>query len=85
MMGAIVGLMGAVAGSMMRAVVGLMGAVGSLGALRSMGNADRWRWPGGLMESSQERIIGLTGAVIGSMGATDGSLGALGSMGDANR
>ena len=37
MMGAIVGLMGAVAGSMMRAVVGLMGAVGSLGALRSMG------------------------------------------------
>jgi hypothetical protein len=73
MMGAIVGLMGAVAGSMMRAVVGLMD------------NANCWRWPGGLMESSRERIIGFTGAVIGSMGATDGSLGALGSMGDANR
>ncbi len=36
MMGAIVGLMGAMAGSMLRAVVGLMGAVGSLGAFRSM-------------------------------------------------
>ena len=66
LMGAIVGSMvamvgamgGDVVGSMMRAVVGLMGAVGSLGALRSMGNADRWRWPGGLMESSRERIIG---------------------------
>jgi hypothetical protein len=40
MMGAIVGLMGALAGSMMRAVAGLMGAVGSLGALRSMGDAN---------------------------------------------
>jgi hypothetical protein len=37
------------------------------------------------MGSSRERIIGLTGAVIGSMEATDGSLGALGSMDDANR
>jgi hypothetical protein len=82
MMGAIVGLMGAVAGSMMRAVVSLLGAVGSLGALCLMGKANRWRRPGGLMESSQERIIGLMGAVIGSMGTTDGSLGALGSMGD---
>jgi len=50
-----------------------------------MGDANCWRWPGGLMESSRERIIGSMGAVIGSMGATDGSLGALGSMGDANR
>jgi len=57
-MGAIVGLMGAVAGSMMRAVVGLMRAVGSLGAFRSMDNASCWRWPGSLMESSRERIIG---------------------------
>ena len=85
MMGAIVGLMGAVAGSMMRGVVGLMDFVGSLGALRSMDDANWWRWWGGLMESSRERIIGLMGAIIGSMGATDGSLGALGSMGDANR
>ena len=62
----------------------MMGAVGSLGALCSMGDENCWRWPSGLMESSRERIIGLTGAVIGSMGATDGLLGALGSMGDAN-
>jgi len=52
MMGAIVGSMGAVAGSMMRAVVGLMGAVGSLGAFRSMDDANCWHWPGSLMESS---------------------------------
>jgi len=57
MMGAIIGLMGAVAGPMMRVVVGLMGAGGSLGALCSMGD-----------ESSRERIIGLMGAVVGSMG-----------------
>ena len=75
MMGAIVCLMAAVAGSMMRAVAGLMGAVGSLGALRSMGNINCLRWPGGLMESSRERIIGLMGAVIGSMGAMVGSMG----------
>jgi hypothetical protein len=62
--------MGAV-GSMMGAIVGLMmGAVGSLGALRSMGDANRWRWPGGLMESSRERIIGLMGANVGSMGSS---------------
>jgi len=72
MMGAIVGLMGAVAGSMMRVIVGLLGVVGSLGALRSMGDANRWRRPGGLMESSRVRIIGLMGAAIGSMGAMVG-------------
>ena len=73
MMGAIVGLMGAVAGSMMRVVVGLMGAGGSLGALCSMGD-----------ESSQERIIGLMGAVVGWMGAMVGSMGgdAVGLMGN---
>ena len=68
MMGAIVGLMGAMAGSMMRVVVGLMGAGRSLGALRSMGDANRWRRPEGLMGSSRERIIGLMVAIVGSMG-----------------
>ena len=68
--------MGAMVSSMRGDIVGSM--IRAIVCL--MGN-----WPGGLMESSQERIIGLMEAVIGSMGATDGSLGALGSMGDANR
>ena len=50
-MGAMVGSIEDVAGSMMTAVVG------SMGAIRSMGN-----------ESSRERIIGLMGAFVGSMG-----------------
>ena len=48
------------------------------------------RSPGGLMESSQERIISLMEAVVGSMGAMVGSMGdvtnlmgaVVGSMGD---
>jgi len=61
-----------------------MGATdGSLGALGSMGNANRWRRPDGLMGSSRERIIGLMVAIVGSMeGAVVGLMGAIvGSMG----
>jgi hypothetical protein len=68
----------------------LMGAVGSLGALCTMGDTNCWRWLGGLMESSQERIIGLMEAVVGSIAAMVGSMGdvansmgaVVGSMGD---
>jgi hypothetical protein len=57
----------------MEAVVGSMGAmVGSMGGdvVGSMMRAFvclMGRWPGGLMESSRERIIGLVEAVVGLM------------------
>jgi len=53
----------------------LMGAVGLLGALCTMGDTNCWRWLGGLMESSRERIIGLMEAVVGSIAAMVGSMG----------
>jgi hypothetical protein len=55
-------MMGAIVGLMTGAIAGLMGAVGSLGALCSMGDANGWRWPGGLMESKPRAHDRLNGS-----------------------
>jgi len=78
---------GAVFGSMealglMMGACGLMGALGlmmgalsliSMGAVDLMGDANCWRWPGGLMGA----VFGSMGAIAGSMKANVGSMGTI--------